>query len=286
MINEILDTLYARGYMDQELLDGYFERTLKKLTDWAETLPTDIYWQESSRITSCPPLHILLFNMVYQATIALLCRPFRALDINAKTAATKAAQMIDHLATLHIHRFGFRVLTYLETYTVFVGATINILDLKEGSEEEAEVAKARLAFSIAILRNSGSTKSTVQSAEVIEQTLAADNVYKPTMMTSCREQFYQNSLSSHFIQEKDSEIQLPDIDEAYVFVPQDQQFRPLNSQKDPEDLDIFCNLDPEELTLERLLGPGNNLGDVQNFLTEVDSGDIAGNCNLNPAASL
>ncbi|KAL7906621.1 fungal-specific transcription factor domain-containing protein [Trichoderma velutinum] len=281
MINEILDTLYVRGYTDQELLDGYLRQTLKKLTSWAESLPTDIYLQESSKTASCPPLHILLFNMVYQAIIALLCRPFRALDINAKSAATKAAQMIDNLATLHIRRFGFRVLTYLETYTVFVGATINLLDLKEGSEEEAEAAKARLAFNIAILRSSRSTMSTIQSAEVIEQALAADSGYKPTMITSCTEQFHQGSPSSHFIQEMDPEVRPAGIDQAYVFVSQDQQLRSPSNQKDLEDFNIFYNVDLEEVNLERLLGSGNTLANVQNFLAEVDSSGIAGDCNLN-----
>ncbi|KAJ4858036.1 fungal specific transcription factor domain-containing protein [Trichoderma breve] len=282
MMNEILDTLYARVHTDQELLDGYFEHTIKKLTSWAESLPTDIYLQESTRITSCPPLHILLFNMVYQATIALLCRPFRALDINAKDAATKAAQMIDHLATLHIRRFGFRVLTYLETYTIFVGATVNLLDLKEGNEAEAEAAKARLAFNIAILRSSRSTMSTIQSAEVIEQALAADNSCKPTMITSCTEQFHQDPPSSHLIQETNPEVQPAGMDEAYrsMFVSQDQQFRPMSNQKDLEEFNVFYNLDLEEVSLERMLG-SNTLGDIQNFLAEVDSSVIAGNCDLN-----
>lgn len=270
MINEILDTLYARVHIDQDMLDGYFERTLKRLADWAETLPPDIYWQESSKMTSCPPLHILLFNMVYQATIALLCRPFRALDINARTAATKAAQMIDHLATLHIRRFGFRVLTYLETYTVFVGATINILDLKEGVEKDAEAAKARLAFNIAILRNARSTMSTIQSAEVIEQSLADNNIYKPTMIANCGYQSQQDSPSSHFNMEMDSEMQPPELDDPYVLVSQDQHFRPLSSRRELEDFNLLYNLDPEELSLEKLLGAGNILGDTENFLAEAD----------------
>ncbi|PNP37060.1 hypothetical protein TGAMA5MH_11031 [Trichoderma gamsii] len=208
--------------------------------------------------------------MVYQATIALLCRPFRALDINARTAATKAAQMIDHLATLHIRRFGFRVLTYLETYTVFVGATINILDLKEGVEKDAEAAKARLAFNIAILRNARSTMSTIQSAEVIEQSLADNNIYKPTMIANCGDQSQQDSPSSHFNMEMDSEIQPPELDDPYVLVYQDQHFRPPSSRRELEDFNLLYNLDPEELSLEKLLGAGNILGDTENFLAEAD----------------
>lgn len=270
MMNEILDTLYARVHIDQDALDGYFERTLQRLANWAETLPADIYWQESSKITSCPPLHILLFNMVYQATIALLCRPFRALDDNAKAAGTKAAQMIDHLATLHIRRFGFRVLTYLETYTIFVGATINILDLKEGDEESAEGAKARLAFNIAILQNARSTMSTIQSAEVIERSLANNNIYKPTMIASCADQSQQDASPSHFNMEMDSGIQPPELDDSYAHVSQDQQLRPLSGRRVFDDLNFMYNSEPEDLSLEKLLGAGNTLGDMETFLAEVN----------------
>jgi hypothetical protein len=62
---------------------------------------------------------------------------------------------------LHIRRFSFRVITYLETYTMFVASTINILDLKEGVNYEA--AGARLALGFEILRNATSTPSNATS---------------------------------------------------------------------------------------------------------------------------
>ncbi|PNP41879.1 hypothetical protein THARTR1_11215 [Trichoderma harzianum] len=122
--------------------------------------------------------------------------------------------------------------------------------------------------------------STIQSAEVIEQALATDGSYKSTKITSCAEGFHQGSPSSHFIQETDPEVQPAGIDEAYVFVSQDEQFRPISNRKDLEDFNIFYNVDLEEVDLEQMLGPDNTLGDVQNFLVEVDSGGIAGNWNV------
>jgi hypothetical protein len=86
--------------------------------------------------------------------------------------------MIDRLLTLHVRRFGFRVLTYLETYTVFVAATVNILDLKEGKDEEAEASNARLAFNVELLRNAHSTPSTMRCVEIIEQCLRKDSAEK------------------------------------------------------------------------------------------------------------
>lgn len=83
--------------------------------------------------------------------------------------ATTAAEMIDRLFMLHIRRFGFRVITYLESYTMFVASTINILDLKEGVDEEA--AGARLALSLEILRNATSTPSNARCVEIIEELL-------------------------------------------------------------------------------------------------------------------
>ena len=81
--------------------------------------------------------------------------------------ATTAAEMIDRLFMLHVRRFGFRVITYLESYTMFVASTINILDMKEGIDEEG--ASARLALSLEIFRNATSTPSNARCVEIIEQ---------------------------------------------------------------------------------------------------------------------
>ncbi|KAL1966256.1 hypothetical protein VTN77DRAFT_4609 [Rasamsonia byssochlamydoides] len=171
MIDDILDTLYSRPHagQNQNHLSGYLDRTIEKLENWAKNLPSHLYIRAGSRAVSCPPLHILLLNLLYHATIILLCRPYRPKVAKARMLATKAAEMIDALLTLHVKRFGFRVLTYLETYTVFVGATINILDLKESKDEEAEAAGARLAFNMEVLRNARSTPSTIRCVEIIQQ---------------------------------------------------------------------------------------------------------------------
>lgn len=176
IIDDVLDTLYSRPHhAGQSHLNGYLDRIMVKLESWSEELPSHLYIAKNDRIISCPPLHILLLNLLYHATIILLCRPYRSKDLTARVTATKAAEMIDRLLTLHVRRFGFRVLTYLETYTVFVGATVNILDLKQGEGEEAEAAGARLAFSMEVLRNAHSTPSTLKCVEIIEQCLRNDN---------------------------------------------------------------------------------------------------------------
>ncbi|KKA16332.1 hypothetical protein T310_10066 [Rasamsonia emersonii CBS 393.64] len=169
MIDDILDTLYSRPHAGQNNLSGYLDRTIEKLENWAKELPSHLYINADSRTVPCPPLHILLLNLLYHATIILLCRPYRPKTAKARTLATKAAEMIDGLMTLHVKRFGFRALTYLETYTVFVGATINILDLKESKGEKAETASARLAFNMEVLRNARSTPSTMRCVEIIQQ---------------------------------------------------------------------------------------------------------------------
>ncbi|KAL1846426.1 hypothetical protein Plec18170_009152 [Paecilomyces lecythidis] len=92
--------------------------------------------------------------------------------------------MIDGLLTLHVKRFGFRVMTYLEMYTVFVGATINILDFKESEGLEAEAASARLAFSLEVLRNARSTPSTRRCVEIIQHLLNG----KPGSTNNCQRQ--------------------------------------------------------------------------------------------------
>ena len=71
--------------------------------------------------------------------------------------ATSAAEMIDRLFVLHIRRFGFRIITYLESYSIFVASTINILDLKDGIDKEG--ARARLALGLEVLRNATGSQS-------------------------------------------------------------------------------------------------------------------------------
>ena len=54
--------------------------------------------------------------------------------------------MIGRLFIRHIRRFGLRVITCLESHTMFVASTDKILELKDGIDEEA--AGARLALSL------------------------------------------------------------------------------------------------------------------------------------------
>lgn len=169
IIDEVLATLYSKPHAAQIHLQGFLDKSIEKLESWARGLSTSLFVREDSRSVSCPPLHILLLNLLYHATIILLCRPYRSNQQRARKMATTAAEMIDRLFMLHIRRFGFRVITYLESYTMFVASTINILDLKEGIDEEG--AGARLALSLEILRNATSTPSNARCVEIIEQLL-------------------------------------------------------------------------------------------------------------------
>lgn len=169
IIDEVLATLYSKPHSAQNHLQDFLDRSIEKLESWVRGLSLNLYVREDSRSVSCPPLHILLLNLLYHATIILLCHPYRSKQPRARRMATTAAEMIDRLFMLHIRRFGFRVITYLESYTMFVASTINILDLKEGIDEEG--AGSRLALSLEILRNATSTPSNARCVEIIEQLL-------------------------------------------------------------------------------------------------------------------
>ena len=169
IIDDVLATLYSKPHSAQNHLQDFLDRSVEELESWVRGLSTNLYVREDSRSVSCPPLHILLLNILYHATIILLCRPYRSNQPRARKMATTAAEMIDRLFMLHIRRFGFRVITYLESYTMFVASTINTLDLKEGIDEEG--AGARLALSLEILRNATSTPSNARCVEIIEQLL-------------------------------------------------------------------------------------------------------------------
>lgn len=93
--------------------------------------------------------------------------------------------MIDLLFMLHVRRFGFRVISYLESYTLFVASTINVLDLKEGINEEG--ARARLALTFEVFRNARSTPSNMRCADIIEQLLRKSKVNARTTRGSTAE---------------------------------------------------------------------------------------------------
>ncbi|KAK7755051.1 hypothetical protein SLS62_002866 [Diatrype stigma] len=189
----VLGELYSKPHSGRhDQLMKYLDSTLRKLRSWSERLPPELFIQEPTKMALvCPPLHILLLNLMYHTVTILLCRPYRTIQRAAKEQCTKASQMIDALFVLHVKRFGFRFITYLQTYTMFVGSTINVLDFTENAnpggggggdgsdnaieEEEgkkstlAEEAKSRLYFGLEILRQATSTPSAARCAAVIAQ---------------------------------------------------------------------------------------------------------------------
>ncbi|KAI9818758.1 MAG: hypothetical protein M1827_007578 [Pycnora praestabilis] len=172
IIDDVLGTLYSKPHSAQQHLYDFLDRCIQRLEEWAHRLPSHLSIRVESRASSCPPLHILLLKLLYNAITILLCRPYRSTRPRAREMATAAAEEIDRLFMLHIRRFGFRVITYLESYTMFVASTINLLDLKEGIDEES--ASARLTLSLEILRNATSTPSNARCVEIIEQLLNKD----------------------------------------------------------------------------------------------------------------
>ena len=94
--------------------------------------------------------------------------------------------MIDVLFTLHVRRFGFNYITYLQTYTMFVACTINVLDFQENQPQDvssaegqrphrnlllAEEAGARVDFGLEVLRQARSTPSAARCAAIIARLL-------------------------------------------------------------------------------------------------------------------
>ncbi|KAI0414669.1 fungal-specific transcription factor domain-containing protein [Xylaria grammica] len=180
--HDVLDKLYIRRHRTEkdQSMARYLDQTLEKLDEWCVRLPRDLLVQDDSKTMECPPLHILLLNLVYQTVVILLCRPYRASSETAKARCTRAAQVTDTLFMLHVRRFGFRCVTWLQTYTMFVACTINVKDLKENREQDntmanadlARAASARLDFGLEILRQGAkSTPSAGRCAAIVAQLL-------------------------------------------------------------------------------------------------------------------
>ncbi|KAI1100861.1 fungal-specific transcription factor domain-containing protein [Jackrogersella minutella] len=171
----ILDKLYSRPHKgQQDYLLVYLATTLKRLQAWADRLSPELFIKEAAATIVSPPLHILLLNLTYHAATILLCRPYRTVHQCAKERCTKASQMVDTVFMLHVKRFGFRYVTYLQTYTLFVACTINVLDFTEnegsaGDSVLAREANARLHFGLEILRQANSTPAAARCAATISQ---------------------------------------------------------------------------------------------------------------------
>ncbi|KAI1460015.1 fungal-specific transcription factor domain-containing protein [Annulohypoxylon moriforme] len=171
----ILDTLYSRPHSgQQDHLLTYLDTTLQRLQAWADRLPPELFIKEAAATIVSPPLHILLLNLTYHAATILLCRPYRTAQQSAKYRCTRATKMVDALFILHVKRFGFRYVTYLQTYTLFVACTINVLDFTEndgpsGDSTLAREANARLHFGLEIFRQANSTPAAARCAATISQ---------------------------------------------------------------------------------------------------------------------
>lgn len=188
IIDDVLDGLYCRPHQsEQGHLLAFLDRMLERLQSWSAALSDGLFITTQDQLVLCPPIHILLLNLTYHATMILLCRPYRKTSIRAKELCTQAARMVDSLFTLHVRRFGFRFITYLQTYTMFVACTINVLDLKENETNNQgdihgdaarsqtfslrQEASARLNFGLEVLRQAGATPSAAKCAAVIVQLL-------------------------------------------------------------------------------------------------------------------
>lgn len=186
IVDDVLDGLYCRPHQsEQGHLLAFLDQMLEKLQSWSAALSDELFITTRDQLVLCPPIHILLLNLTYHATMILLCRPYRKTSPRAKDLCTQAARMVDSLFTLHVRRFGFRFITYLQTYTMFVACTINVLDLKESNKQgdiRGDIAKsqsmalkqeasARLNFGLEVLRQAGATPSAAKCAAVIVQLL-------------------------------------------------------------------------------------------------------------------
>ena len=141
-----------------------------------------------------------------------------------KSRGYRSAQMIDSLSTLHVRRFGFRFITYLQTYTMFVSCTIDVLDLKENESENrlgvhqagvkekclalAQEASVRLNFGLEVLRQTGATPSAARCAAVIVQLLRQWSDKKAMSVSNQRQYSGQGSVVSSHTRRQSSSLSI------------------------------------------------------------------------------
>ncbi|GAD99980.1 hypothetical protein FG01795.1 [Paecilomyces variotii No. 5] len=131
ILNDIITQLYSRRSLpdlDQTL------RIKRRLDEWREQSPDHLKYEADNLPADCPPPHIITQNILYQATVVLLHRPFYSAPEH-HALCRKAADNVERMLLLLDKTFGFSRTTYLMSYCIYTAASVMIKDVKSGDLE-------------------------------------------------------------------------------------------------------------------------------------------------------
>ncbi|KAF2755984.1 hypothetical protein EJ05DRAFT_84599 [Pseudovirgaria hyperparasitica] len=153
-----------------------------KLRSFFAALPDVIKVEDPATITHCPPPHIFSLNILTHVLLILLYRPFLisshprykhpTLVRRAQRVCVEESSIVHHFIKLYQRSFRLKNQTYLISYCIFTGATIDVHDLKTPDEASAAAAAERLASKLQMLESEALLAPGLQrSADIIKMHL-------------------------------------------------------------------------------------------------------------------
>ena len=161
-----------------------FTRISSQLQNWLSSLPVHLRLNVQALPNLSPPPHIVSLNLLYHTTVILLHRPFILDPASFGNPAvsrsyhicTVAAAAIHDLLDLLTTTFGCSHITYLNSYSAYIAATIAVLHFgrEEGASDPSALTipegKLGLKFFLEILQKTAtSMPALARSVEIIKR---------------------------------------------------------------------------------------------------------------------
>ncbi|KAK4630950.1 hypothetical protein CLAFUR4_02897 [Fulvia fulva] len=137
IVNDLFSTVYSRKVPADPL--PYVQQTRQKLEAWRAASASHLIMLPGA--SHCPPVHIVLQNLLYYAATILLHRPFRN-SAACRTACREAADEIQRITCLYEKNMGLSHVLYLMAYATYIAATVTLLMVHDG----VEGARAKVDF--------------------------------------------------------------------------------------------------------------------------------------------
>ena len=167
-------------------LESPFIKLSRELREWWIALPPSLRIAPDHMPARSPPAHVVTLNLMYHTALILLHRPFilGAQDLTQGSAFKSYAVCISATAAIHdllilqASSFGLGHITYLNSYSAYIAATIAVLrferEHKPGEDHNISTQTLGLKFLLEVLQhNAGSMPALDRSLGIIRKRMKA-----------------------------------------------------------------------------------------------------------------
>jgi hypothetical protein len=183
-----MSTAQGGSRNSNSIRNGIFLKISSDLQIWLDSLPKHLRLDIKKLPKLSPPPHIVSLNLLYHTTLILLHRPFILGPANFNNPAVSRSHRICTIATAAIHdlldlltkTFGHSHITYLNSYSAYIAATIAVLHFGRGEESDGSSAlnipegKVGLKFFLGILQKTATSMPALsRSVEIVKRHMQA-----------------------------------------------------------------------------------------------------------------